>query len=223
MQNTQLITSVADLKAAVNGLTAGGSTNHADAFAKASALFDPSSSNAKVMVMFTDGKTSAGPDPNPVAAAARASGVIIYCIGLVGSDGIDPNILDEWATDPNDSHVAITPDDADLEDLFEDLAQNISNPGATNIVIDEVINPDFAITSISMPTKGMASMVNATTLKWTIDQLGTTANEGASLEFDIIHVADTPGNKKVNQSISYTDSEGNTAVFPSPRWTCSAA
>lgn len=108
------------------------------------------------MVMFTDGKTSAGPDPNPVAAAARASGVIIYCIGLVGSDGIDPSILDEWATDPNDSHVAITPDDADLEDLFEDLAQNISNPGATNIVIDEVINPDFAITSISMPTKGMA-------------------------------------------------------------------
>ena len=216
VQNTQLITSVADLKAAVNGLTAGGSTNHADAFAKASALFDPSSSNAKVMVMFTDGKTSAGPDPNPVAAAARASGVIIYCIGLVGSDGIDPNILDEWATDPNDSHVAITPDDADLEDLFEDLAQNISNPGATNIVIDEVINPDFAITSISMPTKGMASMVNATTLKWTIDELGTTANEGASLEFDIIHVADTPGNKKVNQSISYTDSEGNTAVFPEP-------
>lgn len=216
VQNTQLITSVADLKAAVNGLTAGGSTNHADAFAKAFALFDPNSSNAKVMVMFTDGKTSAGPDPNPVAAAARAAGVIIYCIGLVGSDGIDPDVLDEWATDPNDSHVAITPDDADLEDLFEDLAQNISKPGATNIVIDEVLNSDFAITSISMPTKGVASMINSTTLKWTIDELGTTANEGATLEFDIVHVADTPGTKKVNQSITYTDSENNTAIFPDP-------
>lgn len=216
VQNTQLITSVADLKAAVNGLTAGGSTNHADAFAKAFALFDPNSSNAKVMVMFTDGKTSAGSDPNPVAAAARAAGVIIYCIGLVGSDGIDPDVLDEWATDPNDSHVAITPDDADLEDLFEDLAQNISKPGATNIVIDEVLNSDFAITSISMPTKGAASMINSTTLKWTIDQLGTTANEGATLEFDIVHVADTPGTKKVNQSITYTDSENNTAIFPDP-------
>lgn len=216
VQNTQLITSVADLKAAVDSLTAGGSTNHADAFAKASALFDPSSSNAKVMVMFTDGKTTVGSDPNPVAAAARASGVIIYCIGLVGSDGIDPSVLNEWATDPNASHVAITPDDADLEDLFEDLAQNISKPGATNIVIDEVIDPDFAITSISMPTKGVASMINSTTLKWTIDQLGTTSNEGATLEFDISHVSDTPGTKKVNESITYTDSENNVAVFPDP-------
>lgn len=73
------------------------------------------------MVMFTDGKTTAGPDPNPVAAAARADGVIIYCIGLIGANGIDPAVLDEWATDPSETHVAITPDDADLEDLFEDL------------------------------------------------------------------------------------------------------
>ncbi len=108
VQDTQLITSTADLKAAVDSLTAGGSTNHADAFEKATALFDPASSNAKVIVMFTDGKTTAGPDPTPVAAAARASGVIIYCIGLVGADGIDPNVLNEWATDPDASHVAIT-------------------------------------------------------------------------------------------------------------------
>lgn len=47
------------------------------------------------MVMFTDGKTTAGPDPNPVAAAARADGVIIYCIGLIGANGIDPAVLDE--------------------------------------------------------------------------------------------------------------------------------
>ena len=85
------------------------------------ALFDPNSTNAKVMVMFTDGKTTAGPDPNPVAAAARADGVIIYCIGLIGANGIAPAVLDEWATDPSETHVAITPDDADLEDLFEDL------------------------------------------------------------------------------------------------------
>ena len=114
-QNTQLITSVDTLKAAVDSLTAGGNTNHADAFEQATAMFDPASSNARVMVMFTDGKTTAGPDPNPIAAAARAQGIIIYCIGLIGSDGIDPDVLDEWATDPNASHVAITPDDADLE------------------------------------------------------------------------------------------------------------
>ena len=102
------------------------------------------------MVMFTDGKTTAGPDPNPVAAAARADGVIIYCIGLIGANGIDPAVLDEWATDPSETHVAITPDDADLEDLFEDLAENISKPGATNIEITETVNPDFVITSMQL-------------------------------------------------------------------------
>ena len=83
--NTQLSTSVDTLKTAVDGLSAGGSTNHADAFAKAMGLFNPSSTNTKVMVMFTDGNTTAGAPPAPVAAAARSQGIIIYCIGLIGS------------------------------------------------------------------------------------------------------------------------------------------
>jgi Ca-activated chloride channel family protein len=155
-QNTQLITSAATLKAAVNSLVADGSTNHADAFSRAMQLFDPQSANAKVIVMFTDGKTTAGPPPSPVAAAARAAGIIIYAIGLIGSDGIDVSVLNDWATDPDASHVAVTPDAEKLEDLFADLAANISKPGATNIVIDEIINSDFTITSIIPPTKGTA-------------------------------------------------------------------
>src|SRR5699024_8986001 len=60
VDNTQLITSVDALKSAVDSLTAGGSTNHADAFSKAIQMFDPLSSNEKVIVMFTDGRTTAG-------------------------------------------------------------------------------------------------------------------------------------------------------------------
>ena len=48
--DTQLITSVAVLKNAVDGLVADGSTNHADAFTKAMQLFDPLSSNAKMCI-----------------------------------------------------------------------------------------------------------------------------------------------------------------------------
>lgn len=59
-QDTLLTTSVSTLKNAVNALNAGGSTNHEDAFTKALGLFDPASNNAKVMVMFTDGVTTAG-------------------------------------------------------------------------------------------------------------------------------------------------------------------
>lgn len=214
--DTQLITSVAALQTAVNGLTAGGSTNHADAFTKAIQLFDPASTNAKVIVMFTDGKTTAGAPPAPVAAAARAAGIVIYCIGLIGSDGIDVSVLNDWATDPDASHVAVTPDDADLEDLFADLAANISKPGATNIVINEVVQPDFHIISVTPPTKGSAMMQNATTLRWEIPELGVQGNEGATLEFLVRHIGQTPGTKPVNASVTYSDTEGNQVTFPDP-------
>lgn len=212
-----LTTSVSDLKSAVNALNAGGQTNHAEAFAKAIQLFDPLSSNAKVIVMFTDGKTTIGQPPAPVAASARAAGIIIYCIGLIGEDGIDVDALNDWATDPDASHVVVTPDDAQLEDLFADLAANISKTGATDIVIDEIVNPDFAITSILQPNKGTATMINSTTIKWSIKELGVTSNEGATLEFYIQHISDMSGEKLVNESISYLDAEGNVVVFPAPK------
>lgn len=215
-QNTQLITSVATLKNAVDSLNAGGRTNHADAFTKAAALFNPASSNQRVIVMFTDGNTTAGLPPTPVADAIKATGAIIYCIGLVGENGINVDILNDWATDPDESHVVITPDDEDLEELFEELAKNISKPGATNIVIDEIINDDFEILNIQQPSKGTVSMLNSTTLQWKIDELGTTANEGASLEFTIHHIAGTPGIKEVNDAITYTDTENNEVDFPNP-------
>lgn len=215
-QDAQLITSVAALKAAVDALSAGGNTNHADAFEKAAALFEPASANAKVMVMFTDGKTTTGPNPSPVAAAARAQGVVIYCIGLVGSDGIDPNVLNDWATDPDASHVSITPDDAELEDLFADLAANISKPGATNIDIEERLNPQFSINSILAPTKGTANQLDERSLRWNIDELGVNSNEGATLEFLARHIGQASGVQNVNESVAYSDDEGNQVTFPAP-------
>ena len=197
-QDTQLITSVAALKAAVNSLTAAGSTNHADAFTKAGELFDPASSAQKIIVLFTDGKTTIGPPPAPVAAALRASGVVIYCIGLTGSDGIDVATLNEWATDPDSEHVAVTPDASELEKLFEDIAKSISRPGATDIVVDEVVQPDFVITSILTPQKGDATLMGPNTIRWTIDALGVTDEETATLEFYIRHIGETGGSKPVN-------------------------
>lgn len=216
VQDTQMITSVDALKDAVDGLSAGGSTNHADAFSAATALFDPSSSNAKVIVMFTDGNTTAGAPPAPAAAAARAQGIVIYCIGLVGSDGVDVSALNDWATDPDDTHVAVTPDAADLEQLFAALAANISHTGATNIVIDETVASDFVITSILDPAVGSADMLTSTSLRWSIPALGVSASESAALEFFIRHVGDASGTKAVNASISYSDTEGNVAAFPDP-------
>lgn len=216
-QDTQLITSVAALKAAVNSLTAAGSTNHADAFTKAGELFDPASSAQKIIVLFTDGKTTIGPPPAPVAAALRASGVVIYCIGLTGSDGIDVATLNEWATDPDSEHVAVTPDASELEKLFEDIAKSISRPGATDIVVDEVVQPDFVITSILTPQKGDATLMGPNTIRWTIDALGVTDEETATLEFYIRHIGETGGSKPVNKSIHYTDQERHDVTVPEPK------
>lgn len=215
-QDTGLITSVADLKSAVDALSSGGSTNHADAFTKALALFDPASGNAKVMILFTDGVTTAGGDPNAVATAAKSQGVIVYSIGLSGNGGLDEQALRDWASDPDSAYVAITPNDEELEDLFEDLAKNIAKPGATNIVITDTLLPCFRVTSLSSPTKGVASMVDSTTVEWKIDELGVTQSEGAVLEFAVQHVGSCTGTVEVNESITYEDTENNIVTFPSP-------
>lgn len=148
--------------------------------------------------------------------AARASGIVIYCIGLIGSDGIDVNVLNDWATDPDASHVAVTPNAEDLENLFADLAANISKPGATDIVIDEQVNPEFQIVSVSMPDKGTAEIISQDALQWKIPQLGVSGNEGAALEFYVRHIGQSSGIKLVNQSITYSDNEGNAVTFPEP-------
>ena len=187
------------------------------AFTKAGELFDPSSSAQKIIVLFTDGKTTIGPPPAPVAAALRDSGVVIYCIGLTGSDGIDVATLHEWATDPDSEHVAVTPDPAELEELFADIAQSISKPGATGIVVDEVVHSDFQITSILTPQKGDATLMGPNTIRWTIEELGATDVETATLEFYVRHIGETGGTKPVNQSITYTDREKQDVSFPDPK------
>ena len=216
VQDTQLITSVADLKAAVDALSAGGSTNHADAFTKALALFDPASSNAKVMVMFTDGVTTAGGPPNPVATLAKSQGVTIYSLGLAGNGGIDEQALRDWASDPDSAFVAIAPTDQELEELFRDLARNITKPGATNIVVRDVVDACFRITSVSTPTKGTATLADERTVIWSIAELGTTQSEGASLTFTVQHNGICSGLLAVNESVTYSDTEGNQVTFDDP-------
>ena len=215
-QDTQLITSVSDLKAAIDELHAEGFTNHADAFTEAVKLFDPSSANAKVIVMFTDGKTTVGGSASAITADARANGVIIYCIGLSGNDGIDEDALNDWASDPSSAYVSITPDDTALTELFEELAQNISKTGATDIVIDEQISPCFSILSVDSPNKGTASITGPGSIRWTIKELGVSSSEGAVLEFSVRHNGICSGLIPVNESITYSDNEGNVVIFPSP-------
>lgn len=84
----------------------------------------------------------------------------IYCIGLSGNGGIDTQALIDWASNPASAYVVITPSDEELETIFSDLAQNISKPGAKNIIIRDVVSSFFKIISFDSPTKGSASLLN---------------------------------------------------------------
>lgn len=211
-----LTASVSQLKGAVNALTAGGSTNHGDAFATATQLLETGTNPVKVMVLFTDGNTTAGLPPAPIAAQARDKGIIIYCIGLVGADGLDVSALNNWATDPDSVHVAIAPTPQDLEEIFAELAANLTKPGATDLKIVEELNPDFEIVNIVTPAKGTVEQQSDTQLTWKMDSLGVSGVESATLAFRVRHRGVAGGVKKVNQSIQYSDAQGNLVDFPDP-------
>lgn len=210
-----LTSSVPELKTAINGLVTESRTNHGDAFQTAADLLSASTKH-KVMLMFTDGNTTAGPDPSPIAAAARADGIEIYCIGLIGTDGIDPANLYDWASLPTATHVVITPNSSELEQIFEDLAINIAKSGATNISITELLNPDFKIVGAVSADKGTITPISDQSFLWEIDSLGETNTESAIATFQIQHIGVTGGIKAINDSIIYNDDQDNIADFDDP-------
>lgn len=214
--NTQLITSVSTLDAAIDGLTAGGASNHADAFSKAAQLLEPAQGNRKLAFLFSDGNNTTGNNPTTAAAALKNAGVTLYCVGIAGANGLNTGALESWASTPAASYVMIPPTGTPLEEFFSNLAADITKPGATNVVINETINPAFTITSLLPPDKGSANMIDTHTIQWTIPSLGVNESEGAALQFYVQHTAGTPGVKAVNQSITYSDAEGSLVPFPNP-------
>ena len=79
-----------------------------------------------------------------------------------------------------------------------------------------MVSPDFIITNLLSPTKGSAVILDTHTLRWKIPQLGVSSSESAVLDFFVRHIGQTQGQKPVNQSITYSDAEGNMVTFPDP-------
>lgn len=216
-QDTQLITSVDDLKDAIDALVSDGRTNHVDAFNKAIALFSAVSDNQKIIIMFTDGETTVGGSADAIAEAAKALGIQIYVIGLTGNGGIDIDALTAWASSPKADFLRITPSAAELVELFEALAETISGPGATDIEIKEELTEDFTIVSIGNPSHGTVEKTGDRTFTWKIEELGKMMNETATVSFVIRHTGVRDGDLEVNESVTYTDNEDHEVEFPSPR------
>ena len=111
----------------------------------------------------------------------------------------------------------MTPDAADLEELFAELAANISKPGATNVLIKEKLTSDFELVDIDPPEIGMAIITGLRSLRWSIDSLGVTKSESAALHFTVRHVGSQTGEVSVNEEIEFSDDEQNEVKFPDPK------
>lgn len=203
---------VAALNTAINRMIASGSTNHTAAFEAAYNMLQASTSQRRIIIMFTDGVTTVGGDPVLVTDNIKANGIEIYCIGLT----LDPVYLNLWASDPDSNYVAFASDYNQLQKVFAQVAAEVVKAGALDMVIYEALTPDFKITDVHIPTNGSVSVLTPQTLEWTSDAVGVVGTETASLSFDVVYIGDTDGMKNVNQAISYADRQGNTLTFPNP-------
>lgn len=198
------------IKAAIDALVAGGATNHQDAFDDAQAeLAGSQPANSKKMIMFTDGQTTAGGNPDTAAANARAAGTEIFAIGL---GGVDVAALNNWATDPDSSHVFVTPSSSELEAIFAAIGAAIVVPAATDVSVVDTVAPQFSVSGAAVSKGSVAQAGNQ--LTWTIDSLRT---ESATMTFTATHLPAAGGGAiAINPTVVYSDAEGHSVAFPNP-------
>lgn len=201
------------LNTAVCALRAAGKTNHADAFSKGASLLS-ASNGRRIIVLFTDGRTTAGGCPADAARAARESGAEIYVIGLTGRDGLDVAALESWASQPAKTHVAIASDCEALTALFEHLARTLCNPYLNGVIVNEQLDRCFEIVSISAPSQGKTRMTGSRSLRWTPGPL-VPGEEAATLTYTVRHTGDCSGTVKPSQAVACLRDQ-TVANFPSP-------
>ena len=202
------------LKPAIDKLVPGGHSNHRGAFEAAGDMLDGPGSVRQVIVMFTDGESSPlYQDPASAVKALKAKGIEIFCIGLA----VDPASLNSWASDPDSTHVAYTEDAAQLDRVFRQIATEVVLAGARDAVIQEQLTKDFKIVKAHTPDVGTVDITGPQTLTWNIGATGIGEQPDYTyLSFDIQHIGTAGGVLPVNQSVVYSDREGNTLEFPSP-------
>ena len=209
-----LSTDVSSIQDTINGLVIDDLTNHRDAFETATQVLQ-GSANKKYIILITDGNSTAGAygsldnvqAANAAASAARAAGITIFCIGL--GNGISKQNLITWADSA--ARVLISPTSDELDEAFEALAANIINPAPENIVVVDTLNDEFEIEGPIIPNNPSDTVAGFTigadkkSITWTLDKLGVSEAQTATLLFNIKYVGTQDGSFTVNKSITYTD------------------
>lgn len=205
--NQPLTSNATAVKTAINALAIQNLTNHQAGIDLAQGqLAGSQPSSQKQMVIFTDGATTAGGNPGAAAAAARAAGTEIFAIGL-GSANVTQ--LNNWATDPDSSHVFLATDSDALQAIFEAIGAAIVVPAATNVQVVDTVDSHFTVSAESASKGTVVRIGNE--LTWSIPELGT---ETVTMTYTVTHDATTPGGvEQPSLSTTYADDEGHAISF----------
>jgi uncharacterized protein YegL len=202
------LTSDANLvKAAIDGLAAGGSTNHETGIRTAQAQLG--SSKNPVMIIFTDGNATTG-NAYDAARDARNAGTQIFGIGL--GSGINQNAVRSWVSDPVDTHAYFSPSADTLGQIFDTIGLIITTPAATNVQVSFDLHEGFSASGATA-SKGSVS-VSSSRIVWSMDEL---MSETVTLTYVATHDNLKPGGAlPLHASSRYTDTEGNPVSFANP-------
>jgi hypothetical protein len=111
----------AAVNAAIDAISTGGLTNHEDAIQTAQQELEDGGREGvpNIMVILTDGNSTAGGDPQDDAQAARDAGTEIYAVGF---GDVNESVINGFASDPDDEYAFIG-DVSELQQIFAQISQ----------------------------------------------------------------------------------------------------
>jgi hypothetical protein len=200
--------------AVVNAINAiphlGGSTNITDAVREARVMVTGAGSQAgadKVLLLITDGQNNVETTLlNGEVSAFKALPGEIFALGFGTANVTELNSI---ASDPDSSHVNITPNASELSAIATDIAETIQNPAATNVVLNAVAGSPFSTVAGSNTATAGTTVPIPGGFQWSIPTLGT---ETRTLTFEVLHAGNEDGAFPALASLSgtFVNSDGVT-------------
>ncbi|ANE46716.1 hypothetical protein SY83_11030 [Paenibacillus swuensis] len=175
-----LTTDAVQLKSYINGLAANGSTATGDSIDKAMEMLANHRPEAQpVIVLMTDGDATV-PTVNPYqyakdkALLAKEAGIVFYTIALLDTNAdpttSGPNILlKEMATTSSHHHFVLG--SVGLSDIYKAIVREIGMASAYNIVVSDLVAPEFEIVPDSYKDNIPQPTVVGNQLQWNFLEL----------------------------------------------------
>ncbi|MCR8844809.1 IPT/TIG domain-containing protein [Paenibacillus sp. SC116] len=190
-----LSTNVKELNDYIGTLIANGGTATHDAIAKARAELKNGRPDAQpVIVLMTDGAANSFPDALREAEAAKKEGIVFYTVGLVTKGGKDEasikQLMKNMAT--TEKHHYIEYSSEKLKQVYETISKEIGIASAYDVVIEDIISPEFEIVPGSYEHNIPAPTVVGNKMTWNFNEL---KEDLLTLTFKVKHKKGTPAGK----------------------------